>query len=75
MSVSAVCRPKPLASRPPHPEPPAAAHGLDVDENGIGTVVAPRMYQLIRQQQAIVDRLIEIAFIDPGARVYDFTFG
>jgi hypothetical protein len=33
------------------------------------------MYQLIRQQQAIVDRLIEIEFIDPGARVYDFTFG
>jgi thiol-disulfide isomerase/thioredoxin len=56
-------------------QPPAASHGLDVDENGIGTVVAPRMYQLIRQQQAIADRLVEIEFIDPGARVYDFTFG
>ena len=30
-------------------QPPGAAHGLDVDEGGNGTVVEPRLYQLIRQ--------------------------
>ena len=30
-------------------EAPGAAHGLDVDEQGRGTLVEPRLYQLIRQ--------------------------
>jgi hypothetical protein len=33
------------------------------------------MYQLIRQHGPIDDRLIEIEFLEPGAEVYDFTFG
>jgi len=56
-------------------QPPAAAHGLDVDESGNGTVSFPRMYQLIRQTTPISDRLIEIEFLDPGVEVFDFTFG
>ena len=54
---------------------PGAVHGLDIDEAGNGTLGEPRMYQLIRQSGPIGDRLIEIEFLDPGAEVYDFTFG
>ena len=33
-------------------QPPGAAHGLDVDEQGVGTVTEQRLYQLIRQTGA-----------------------
>jgi thiol-disulfide isomerase/thioredoxin len=56
-------------------QPPGAAHGLDVDEQGNGTVSEQRMYQLIRQPQPIADRLFEIQFLDPGVEAYAFTFG
>ena len=56
-------------------QPPGAAHGLDIDESGNGTVSKPRMYQLIRQTGAIADRLIEIEFPEPQVEVFDFTFG
>jgi thiol-disulfide isomerase/thioredoxin len=56
-------------------KPPGPAHGLDVDENGIGTVLEPRLYQLIRQAKPIVDRRFEIEFLDAGVGVYSFTFG
>jgi hypothetical protein len=56
-------------------ESPGAAHGVDVDEQGNGTVVEPRMYQLIRQQKPIVERKFEIEFLDPGAEAFSFTFG
>ena len=56
-------------------QPPGAARGLDVDETGEGTVTEPRMYQLIRQPDAIAPRTFEITFLDPGARAYVFTFG
>ena len=55
--------------------PPGAAHGTDVDELGNGTVSEQRLYQLIRQQEPIADRLFEIEFLDPGAEAYAFTFG
>jgi thiol-disulfide isomerase/thioredoxin len=55
--------------------PPGAAHGIDVDDQGNGTVTAPRLYQLIRQPKPIVDRQFEIAFLDPGVEAYAFTFG
>jgi thiol-disulfide isomerase/thioredoxin len=54
---------------------PGAAHGIDVDDQGNGTVTAPRLYQLIRQPKPIVDRQFEIAFLDPGIEAYAFTFG
>ena len=56
-------------------QPPGAVHGLDVDENGDGVVTEPRLHQLIRQSGKITDRLFEIAFLDPGAATYSFTFG
>jgi hypothetical protein len=55
--------------------PPGAAHGLDIDSAGNGTVIEPRMYQLIRQPPPIADRDFEIAFFDPGVEAYAFTFG
>ena len=56
-------------------KPPLAAHGLDVDEQGYGTVSAQRLYQLVRQQVPIADRLLEIQFLDPGIEVFAATFG
>jgi hypothetical protein len=54
---------------------PGPAHGLDVDERGNGTVVEPRMYQLIRQPSPIVDRTFAIEFLDAGVEAFAFTFG
>jgi hypothetical protein len=56
-------------------QPPGGARGVDVDEQGNGTVTEPRMYQLIRQQDPIIDRQFEIEFLDYGAEVFSFTFG
>lgn len=56
-------------------QPPGAAHGVDVDAEGFGTIDKPRMYQLIRQTAPIVDRQIEIEFPDAGAQLFSFTFG
>jgi thiol-disulfide isomerase/thioredoxin len=56
-------------------EPPRGAHGLDVDEDGHGTVVQQRLYQLIREPRSISDRTFEITFLEPGAEAYVFTFG
>ena len=56
-------------------KPPGAAHGLDVDPEGNGTATVRRLYQLIRQQQPIADRLFEIEFLDPGVATFAFTFG
>lgn len=54
---------------------PGAAHGVDVDEQGYGTVSDHRMYQLIRQQKPIEDRTFEIEFLDAGVEGFSFTFG
>jgi len=56
-------------------KPPGSAHGIDVDEQGNGTVSEPRMYQLIRQSEPIADRLFDIEFVGPGVEAFDFTFG
>jgi len=56
-------------------EPPSAAHGLDVDERGHGTLSQQRLYQLIREPGSIADRMFEITFLAPGAEAYCFTFG
>ena len=56
-------------------KPPGPAHGLDADEYGIGTILEPRLYQLIRQPKPIADRQFEIEFLDAGVGVYSFTFG
>ena len=56
-------------------QPPGAAHGLDVDEQGHGTAAEQRLYQLIRQPKPIADRLFEIEFLDSGVEAFAFTFG
>jgi thiol-disulfide isomerase/thioredoxin len=56
-------------------QPPGAAHGTDVDDQGNGSVTQPRLYQLVRQAGAIIDRTFEITFLDPGVQPYSFTFG
>ena len=57
-------------------DPPGAAHGLDVDEQGHGNVAQQRLYQLVRQRDvAIDDRTFEITFLAPGVEAYVFTFG
>ena len=56
-------------------QPPGAAHGVDVDEQGNGTLTEPRMYQLIRQPGPIIDRQFEIEFLDSGVEAFSFTFG
>jgi hypothetical protein len=56
-------------------EPPGNAHGLDVDEEGNGTMTQQRLHELVREPLPIADRTFEIAFIKPGAETYCFTFG
>jgi thiol-disulfide isomerase/thioredoxin len=56
-------------------KPPGAAHGVDIDEQGNGTVTEQRLYQLVRQPKPIVDRLFEIEFADPALEAFAFTFG
>jgi len=56
-------------------EPPGDSHGHDVDEQGQGTLVRQRLYQLIRVAGPIEDRTFQIEFLDPGAEAFAFTFG
>jgi thiol-disulfide isomerase/thioredoxin len=56
-------------------QPPGAAHGTDVDDQGNGTATEPRLYQLIRQPGPVSERTFEITFLDPGVHAYAFTFG
>jgi thiol-disulfide isomerase/thioredoxin len=56
-------------------EAPGASHGVDIDEDGAGTISGTRLYQLIRQRDSVGDQTFEITFLDPGAHAYVFTFG
>ena len=56
-------------------QPPGDAHGTDVDGHGEGTLGQQRVYQLIRQPAPIRERTFQIAFLEPGAQAYCFTFG
>jgi len=56
-------------------KPPGAAHGVDADEQGNGTVTEQRLYQLIRQPKPIGNRQFTIEFLDSGVEVLSFTFG
>jgi thiol-disulfide isomerase/thioredoxin len=55
--------------------PPGVSHGSDVDADGRGVLNEDRLYQLVRQPGPVVDRTIEIEFLDSGVRAYAFTFG
>lgn len=54
---------------------PGDAHGIDVDEQGNGTVIDQRLYQLVRQRKSISDCEFQIEFFDPGVEGFSFTFG
>ncbi|HTW84452.1 MAG TPA: redoxin domain-containing protein [Candidatus Sulfotelmatobacter sp.] len=56
-------------------QPPGADHGTDIAPDGAGTVLAPRLYQLVRQHGPIGERLFEVEFLDPGVHAVVFTFG
>jgi thiol-disulfide isomerase/thioredoxin len=56
-------------------QPPGAAHGTDLDDQGNGTVTQPRLYQLLRQPGPVTERTLEVTFLDPGVQAYAFTFG
>ena len=56
-------------------EAPGPSHGVDVDENGNGLLRDGRLYQLVRERDAVCERTLEITFLDPGAEAYAFTFG
>jgi hypothetical protein len=55
--------------------PPGDARGADVEQDGQGTVLQPRLYQLIREPGSIADRTFEIEFLAGGVEAYVFTFG
>jgi hypothetical protein len=78
--VNLVMGPRPRAASIPFRvtvdgKPPGEAHGLDVDEQGNGTLRRQRLYQLIREPGSVEDRTVEITFLEPGAEAYCFTFG
>jgi thiol-disulfide isomerase/thioredoxin len=56
-------------------QPPGAARGIDVDDQGNGTAAEQRLYQLIRQPKPIKDRQFELECLDSGVEAFAFTFG
>ena len=56
-------------------EAPGPSHGVDVDEDGNGSLRDGRMYQLVREHEQVRERTLEITFLEAGAEAYAFTFG
>jgi hypothetical protein len=56
-------------------EAPGQSQGEDVNEDGNGLLRDGRLYQLVREHDAVRDRTLEITFLEPGAAAYAFTFG
>jgi thiol-disulfide isomerase/thioredoxin len=56
-------------------EAPGPSHGVDVDYDGNGVLRDGRLYQLVRQHDAVRERTLQITFLEPGAEAYVFTFG
>jgi len=54
---------------------PGQSHGVDIDPDGNGLLRNGRLYQLVRQYDAVRERTLEITFLEPGAAAYVFTFG
>lgn len=55
--------------------PPGDDHGVDTDSNGNGVVSEERLYQLVRQEGPVRERVFEVEFLDPGVQAFSFTFG
>jgi hypothetical protein len=56
-------------------EAPGPSHGVGVDEEGNGSLRDGRLYQLVREHDAVRERALEITFREPGVEAYVFTFG
>ena len=56
-------------------EAPGDDRGVDADADGNGHVEDDRLYQLVRQQEAVEERTFEITFKETGVEAYVFTFG
>ena len=56
-------------------EAPGPSHGVDVAEDGNGLLRDGRLYQLVREHEAVRERTVQIAFLEPGAEAYAFTVG
>ena len=56
-------------------EAPGRSRGVDIDEDGNGLLQDGRLYQLVRERDAVRERTLEITFLEPGAEAYAFTFG
>jgi hypothetical protein len=54
---------------------PGPSHGVDVDEDGNGSLREGRLYQLVRERNTVRERTVEITFLEPNAEAYVFTFG
>jgi hypothetical protein len=49
-------------------EAPGPSRGVDVEEDGNGLLQHGRLYQLVREHDAVRERTLEIMFLEPGAR-------
>jgi Thioredoxin like C-terminal domain len=56
-------------------EAPGPSHGVDVAEDGNGLLRDGRLYQLVREHDAVRERTLDITFLEPSAEAYAFTFG
>ena len=56
-------------------EAPGPSAGVDVDVDGNGVLGDGRLYQLVREHDAVRERTLEITVLEPGAEAYVFTFG
>jgi SAM-dependent methyltransferase len=56
-------------------EAPGRSHGVDVDEDGNGSLREGRLYQLVREHGTVRERTLEFTFVEPGAGAYALTFG
>jgi thiol-disulfide isomerase/thioredoxin len=56
-------------------EAPGPSHGVDIEEDGTGVLRDGRLYQLVREHDAVRERTLQITFLEPGAEAYAFTFG
>jgi cytochrome c biogenesis protein CcdA/thiol-disulfide isomerase/thioredoxin len=54
---------------------PGVDHGADIDEQGNGVIREQKLYQLIRQQGNIKERIFQIQFFDTKAKAFAFTCG
>jgi len=77
-----VLAPTVAAAREPIPfrvlldgEAPGPSAGEDIDADGNGTLRDGRLYQLVRERDAVRERTLQIAFHTAGAEAYVFTFG